>query len=94
MAVKSRVHCIIKGSVQGIGYRWFVQKTARSLGLNGWVKNLSDGDVEVDAEGDKKDIDAFLGLLETGHRWARVNKIDVTWLNNDPGDYEDFEIKF
>ena len=47
----NRLKAIIKGDVQGIGYRWFVQDTARALMICGWVKNLYDGDVEIEAEG-------------------------------------------
>jgi len=59
----ARVHAIVKGNVQGIGYRWFVQKTAQRLDLSGWVKNLDDGNVELEAEGDKKLLDDLLGFL-------------------------------
>ena len=88
----ARVHATVKGSVQGIGYRWFVQKTAQRLGLAGWVRNLDDGDVELEAEGDKKLLDDFLGLLEQGHKWAQVSEVETQWLPNE-NNYFGFEIK-
>ncbi|CUT02300.1 Acylphosphatase, partial [Candidatus Kryptonium thompsonii] len=45
-------HIIVKGLVQGVGFRWFVQKHANHLGLKGWTRNLSNGDVEIEVEGE------------------------------------------
>ncbi len=46
-----RVHALISGHVQGVGYRWFVRGVAAAAGLSGWARNLPDGDVEVELEG-------------------------------------------
>ncbi|MCB4790478.1 MAG: acylphosphatase [Elusimicrobia bacterium] len=89
----TRVHAIVKGSVQGIGYRWFVQKTANNLNLTGWVRNLSNGDVELEAEGERKTLDEFLKSLNYGHKWAQVTEIETQWLQNE-NSYRDFEIRF
>ena len=89
-----RVHAIIRGDVQGIGYRWFVEKTAAESGINGWVKNLPDGNVEVEAEGRKETLKNFLGTLKTGHRWARVNEIIADWTPVTEKSGSGFSIKF
>jgi acylphosphatase len=73
----TRRHVLVKGRVQGIGYRWFVQSTAEELELGGWVRNLPDGDVELEAEGDPAKLKLFLEKLRTGHRWARVEELKV-----------------
>ena len=75
----SKVHAIIKGDVQGVGYRWFVEKTASAAGIDGWVRNLSDGSVEIEAEGLKEILENFLETLKTGHNWAHVNEIEAEW---------------
>ncbi len=67
------VHGIISGNVQGIGYRWFVERTAVSLELKGWVRNLPDRNVEFSAEGEKNVLDGFLDSLKTGHPGAFVS---------------------
>ena len=94
MSKLSVVHVIISGKVQGIGYRWFVEKTAGDLGLNGWVKNLSNGDVEVAAEGDKEVLQEFLNSLKTGHPGACVKEIKADWSNADENCFNGFEIIF
>jgi hypothetical protein len=46
-----RLHAVVHGRVQGVGFRYFVMREARALGLSGWVRNQADGSVEVEAEG-------------------------------------------
>lgn len=52
-------HYIVTGRVQGVGFRWFTQNRARSLGLCGWVRNMPNGTVEVWAEGPPSDLDSL-----------------------------------
>ena len=54
-----RLHIYYSGSVQGVGFRFMAERVAMSLGLSGWVRNLSDGRVEVVAEGDEKTLSEF-----------------------------------
>jgi len=89
-----RLHIIASGRVQGVGYRWFVQKTARELGLTGWVKNLADGNVEVEAEGQQDLIDRFLHSLRSDHPYARVNELTVNRRPPERDKSNGFEIKF
>ena len=93
-SAKSRAHTIVKGYVQGIGYRWFVEKTARSLNITGWVKNLPNGNVEVEAEGSKENIEKLLYALKNEHPWARVSQLEVSWIDESTKNYEEFQIKF
>ena len=71
----SDLHVRVTGVVQGVGFRWFVREKARRLGLAGWVRNLSDGSVEVVAEGDQGQLDLLLGELKKGPPGAIVDSI-------------------
>jgi acylphosphatase len=62
--------------VQGVGFRYFAQRAANSLGLTGWVRNLDDGDVEVYAAGDSAQLSELAGMLWKGPRWAEVRAVD------------------
>jgi len=88
------LHGIVEGRVQGIGYRWFVQRSAGTLGLSGWVKNLPGGGVEIEAEGEKEILEGFLDSLRTGHPGAFVKDIKTAWSNSKERSYSGFEIKF
>ena len=66
---------IVRGRVQGVGFRWFVDHEARSLGLAGWVRNNIDGTVETLAIGSDQQHAAFSGKLRQGPRAARVDEV-------------------
>jgi len=66
----------VRGRVQGVGYRYFVEHSARALGLTGWVRNLDDGDVEVYAAGNSAQLAELAGMLWKGPRWAEVRGVD------------------
>ena len=66
---------IVRGRVQGVGYRWFVDHEARQLGLVGWVRNNFDGTVEVLAMGSEQQQAALRGKLREGPRAARVDDV-------------------
>ncbi|RLF76542.1 acylphosphatase [Thermococci archaeon] len=76
----ARVSVFIYGRVQGVFYRDFVQKNANRLGLTGWVKNLADGRVEAELEGDKEVIEKMLMLMRQGPAAARVDSLETTWI--------------
>jgi acylphosphatase len=85
-------HLYVSGRVQGVGFRYFVATHARELGINGWVKNLPDGQVEAVFTGSKSDLDLMLNLIKKGPSWAEVNSVRVN--NIDPvKEYPDFLIK-
>ena len=67
-----RMFVRVSGRVQGVGFRWFVVGEAERLGLRGYVRNVSDGSVEIEAEGPSSAIDELRGRLEKGPPSARV----------------------
>jgi acylphosphatase len=68
-------HFLIRGRVQGVGFRWFVHREAAELGLRGWVRNTDAGDVEVVAAGDAEDIAELRAALRKGSRGSRVDAV-------------------
>jgi acylphosphatase len=69
-------HLRITGRVQGVGFRWFVRERADALGLAGWVKNRSDGSVELLVSGDAAASEQFLAAVRRGPPHARVEAIE------------------
>lgn len=69
---------IINGMVQGVGFRFFCRKKAVELGLQGYAKNLYNGDVEIEVEGEKHLIEEFVREIKVGPRSADVNSVNVT----------------
>jgi acylphosphatase len=67
----------ISGRVQGVGYRYWVERTAGDLGLSGWVRNRSDGSVEAVFSGRADDVDAMIARCQHGPRLAVVATVDV-----------------
>lgn len=68
----------VYGQVQGVGFRWSTCREARRLGVNGWVKNRSDGAVEIHAEGEEAALDAFVAWAKRGPANARVERLEMT----------------
>jgi acylphosphatase len=66
----------VRGRVQGVGFRYFVEHSASGLGLAGWVRNRDDGSVEVYAVGAAAQLSELAGLLWKGPRWAEVRGVD------------------
>jgi acylphosphatase len=89
--MKSSVHIVVSGMVQGVGFRYFVQHHARQLGLTGWVRNLANGDVEVVAEGNKEFVESLIVYVRRGPRSAVVSNAAVTWKEF-YGQFERFDI--
>jgi acylphosphatase len=72
---------LVRGRVQGVGYRYFAQGTAERLGVTGFARNLPNGDVEVHAEADDPTLALFKQELERGPRMARVSEVLETNLS-------------
>jgi acylphosphatase len=73
-----KVHIFISGRVQKVGFRFFTRQKAQRLGLTGWVRNRTDGRVEVEAIGKKEKIDQFFDWLHQGSPLSRVEDVEVT----------------
>jgi acylphosphatase len=77
----------VRGRVQGVGFRWFVEREAKTLGIFGWVRNNTDGTVEMLATGTSDQLSALRSRLQQGPRAARVDNVEesdakpVTGLN-------------
>jgi acylphosphatase len=69
------LHFLIQGRVQGVGFRWFVQREAGELDLRGWVRNTEDGEVEVLASGPAEDLAELRTSLRRGPRGSRVDRL-------------------
>lgn len=87
-----RIHAIVEGTVQGVGFRYFVQDAANLLGVTGWVRNRWDGSVEVIAEGEREKLNQLLSALRRGPRSSHVMGVNFTWQDY-TGEFHDFRIK-
>jgi len=73
-----RVHVIVAGDVQGVGYRYTMRIVAREVGVGGWVRNLADGTVEAEVEGTDAQVDEVLAWMAEGPPGSRVANATVT----------------
>jgi len=80
-----RLHAVVRGDVQGVGFRYYVQRKARQLGLPGWVRNNDDGSVELVAEGERDALEQLKRAVEEGPRGARVDRVDTQWSQGTGG---------
>ena len=69
------LHFLVRGRVQGVGFRWFVHREASELDLRGWVRNTEGGDVEVGVSGDPEGLAELRASLRKGPRGSRVDKV-------------------
>lgn len=67
---------VVRGRVQGVGFRWFVEREAHMLGVSGWVRNNADGSVEVLAIGTREQLSGLRSRLQQGPRAARVDAVE------------------
>jgi len=88
-----KLHAIVRGRVQGVGFRWWAQYRAEELGLGGWVRNLPDRAVEVVAYGPQEAIDRLEGLLRDGPPGSYVQSVVVD-RGEGEGDGGGFRIEF
>jgi acylphosphatase len=75
------LHFLVQGRVQGVGFRWFVQREAGELGLRGWVRNTEEGEVEVVASGTEADLAELRASLRRGPRGSRVDRLVEHYLD-------------
>ena len=78
--MQAGAHIVVRGMVQGVGFRYFVLQHATKLGLNGFVKNLFSGEVEIESHGDRSLIEEFIKEMKVGPRAAHVSDLKVEWI--------------
>ena len=89
----SSFRAIIKGRVQGVGFRYHARSVAQSLGVSGHVRNLPDGSVEVLAVGQSASLSALIEELQRGPSSGRVTECLVEW-NTAPDHFSGFTVKY
>lgn len=80
----TRRYVLVSGYVQGVGFRYFVTKLAEHHVLTGWVRNLDNGDVDMEVQGLPENVEAFLQAVEQGNSFAEVHHMDVRRLDPIP----------
>ena len=90
---KIRAEIIVNGLVQGVGFRYYVQRKAYDLGLGGYVKNLYTGEVLIIAEGEKSMLEELIKIIKTGPSHAHIKNCRVEWSNS-KDEFTTFEITF
>lgn len=91
--VEVTVRYLVRGTVQGVGYRYFAFRTASSLGLRGWAANLPDGRVEVMARGARKTLGSLEEALRQGPPNARVAGVDKSEISDELDGVSTFNIR-
>lgn len=89
----SRVEVRIEGRVQGVGFRYFIMRNAEKMGLSGYVKNMPDGTVEIDAEGPEDKLKQLVQAAKKGPSAARVSNVNAEWREKEKG-YDSFSLKW
>ena len=79
------LHFLIRGRVQGVGFRWFVHREASELDLRGWVRNTEEGEVEIVVTGAPEDLDELRASLRRGPRGSRVDGVLEHTLDESEG---------
>ena len=78
------LNCVVRGRVQGVGFRFFVQEQASLLDLRGWVRNLPTGEVEIEAAGDREGLSQLLKAMERGPVLSQVDMVEANWGDGEP----------
>ncbi len=91
--MKVRATIIVRGMVQGVGFRYYAYRHAKALGLNGYVRNMWDGSVLSEVEGTRGMVEEYIKALTVGPSSASVRDVDVKW-GEYSGEFTAFEIAF
>jgi acylphosphatase len=83
----------ISGVVQGVGYRYYIIRKARERNLTGWVKNRANGSVQIEAVGQRPELEELLRLIRVGPAAAHVSGVNANWYEDNPK-YEEFDVRF
>ena len=87
-----RVHVVVKGRVQGVGFRAHVQYSARQIGVTGWVRNVGYDTVEAVGEGERAKLERFVEAVKAGPVGAQVEDAEVEWQNATE-EWSDFQMR-
>ncbi len=93
VTANSRAHVYYSGRVQGVGFRFTAERIALDLGVTGWVKNLSDGRVEVLCEGPRERIEALLEGIRRSPLGSKITKTACAW-ESPTDEFPDFRVEF
>jgi acylphosphatase len=93
MSDRVRAHILVSGDVQGVSFRAATVHEARRLGVQGWVRNVADGRVEAEAEGERAKVEALVRWCQRGPPAARVDDVQVGWRPY-AGDLAGFSVRF
>jgi acylphosphatase len=93
MAEMASLQATVRGRVQGVFFRTFVEELAEELNLTGYVRNRTDGVVEVRAEGEKQRLEKLLERLKAGPPAARVHNVVASWAEYS-GNFSGFRIRY
>ncbi|BAU64368.1 acylphosphatase [Stanieria sp. NIES-3757] len=88
-----KIRAIVSGQVQGVGFRMSTRSQARQIGIDGFVRNLTNGDVEIIAKGEAEKVDRLLEWAKSGPPSAVVNKLEVEVLVDNGEELKGFEIR-
>ena len=84
---------IVRGVVQGVGFRYWITKKAQILNLPGYAKNRPDGTVEIETEGERGLVEEFIKEVKVGPTYSSVTDINIEWYDQ-PKEYKDFSIRY
>jgi len=87
-----RAHIWVKGRVQGVGFRAYVEMAGRQIGVTGWVRNVGYETVEAVAEGERADVEQFIEVVKDGPPASRVDEARVEW-ETVTGEFREFGVK-
>lgn len=87
-----RNHIIIRGDVQGVGFRFFTLREAQRWGVAGWVRNCMDGTVEIEAQGEATTLERFVAAVSQGPSYSSVDRAEVKRIEEIPSE-RDFRIR-
>ncbi|MBQ3336998.1 MAG: acylphosphatase [Selenomonadaceae bacterium] len=82
-----------EGRVQGVGFRFFVQSNAKAMGITGWVKNMSDGSVTMELQGEAPTVERLIAKIQRGNEWIKVTNFEQSDLPVVKGE-DKFAIKY
>ncbi len=89
-----KIKAIVSGKVQGVSFRMYTRAQARQLGVCGYVRNLSNGNVEIVAEGKAEAVDALINWAKSGSPSAVVKNLEIEVMTNNLEEFQGFEIRY